>query len=153
LNVQAKDVGTGKAESIVIKNEKGRLSQEEIDRMVNEATKFEAEDKKMKEKIDARNDFEGVAYNARNTVNDEKKVGDKLTADEKQKVLDAAKVATDWLEKNPSAEKEEYDAKKKELTDIIHPILAKMYPQGQGGPGGAPGQEPPKGEMPKHDEL
>jgi len=63
LNVQAKDIGTGKVESIVIKNDKGRLSKEEIDRMLNEAQKFEEEDKKLKEKIDARNDLESYSYN------------------------------------------------------------------------------------------
>jgi len=83
MNVQAKDLGTGKAESIVVKNDKGR-SQEEIDRMVNEASKFEDEDKKLKEKIDARNGLEGYAYNIKNTMNDDKKIGDKLTAEEKK---------------------------------------------------------------------
>jgi len=113
LNVQAKDTGTGKLESIVIKNDKGRLSTDEIDRMVKDAEKYEEEDKKVKERIDARNNLESYAYSVKNTVNDDKKVGDKITADEKKQVNDAVKTVTDWLEKNVSAEKEAYDEKKK----------------------------------------
>jgi len=156
LNVQAKDLGTGKAENIVIKNDKGRLSKEDIDRMVNEAEKFEDEDKKLKEKIDARNGLESYAYSVKNSVSDEKKVADKITADEKTKILDAIKVTTEWLEKNQSAEKDEFEAKKKELEDIVQPIMAKLY-QGQQPPTGEgqPQQEQPTGDgkMPKHDEL
>jgi len=156
LNVQAKDIGTGKVESIVIKNDKGRLSKEEIDRMLNEAQKFEEEDKKLKEKIDARNDLESYSYNLKNTVSDEKKVGDKLTEEEKKTILDAVKIATDWLEKNQSAEKEEFETHKKDLEKVAHPIISKIY-QGQGGqPGAGSGPEQSgsgSGPMPKHDEL
>jgi len=150
MHVGAKDIGTGKAESIVIKNDKSRLSAEEIERMVNDAKKFEDEDKKMKEKIDARNDLEGAAYSAKNTVSDEKKVGDKLTEDEKKSILDAVKVVTEWLEKNPAAEKEEYEEKKKEFDGVVHPLITKLYPTG-GQPGEAP--KPSSGDVPKQDEL
>jgi len=140
MNVQAKDLGTGKAESIVVKNDKGR-SQEEIDRMVNEASKFEDEDKKLKEKIDARNGLEGYAYNIKNTMNDDKKIGDKLTAEEKKVINDDVKEATEWLDKNQSDEKDEYDEKKKELEKIVSPLMSKLYPQGSS-------QEKPSGEKP-----
>lgn len=157
LNVQAKDLGTGKAESIVIKNDKGRLSKEDIDRMVNEAQKFEEEDKKLKEKIDARNDLESYAYSLKNTIADDKKVGDKLTEEEKKTITDAVKTTTDWLEKNQSAEKEDFETQKKDLEKIVHPIISKIYQGAGGAQPGQPGQEQPQGSgsgsMPKHDEL
>jgi len=111
LNVQAKDLGTGKAENIVIKNDKGRLSKEEVDRMVEEAAKYEEEDKKLKEKIDSRNGLESYAYSVKNQVSDDKKIGDKLTADDKKQILDAVTETIEWLNKNQSAEKEEYEEK------------------------------------------
>jgi heat shock protein 5 len=149
LNVQAKDLGTGKAESIVIKNERGRLSDEEIKRKVEEAEMYEKEDNMMKERIEARNALESYAHNAKNTVSDEKKIGDKLTADEKKDVLDAVKEVTDWVEKNQSATKEEFEEKRKELEKIVAPLMTKLYPQGsQAPPEGAANAKPGK-----HDEL
>merc|ERR1719231_395417 len=84
LQVGAEDKGTGKAEKITITNDKGRLSQEEIERMVNEAKEFEEEDRKLKEKIDAKNALESYIYNIKNTINDEEKTKDKLTDEDKE---------------------------------------------------------------------
>eukprot|EP01080_Neovahlkampfia_damariscottae_P007940 gene7940-12409_t len=155
LNVQAKDLGSGKTENIVIKNDKGRLSKEEVEKMVEEAAKYEEEDKKLKEKIDSRNGLESYAYSVKNQVNDEKKIGDKITAEEKKQILDEVEATIEWLNKNQSAEKEEYEEKKKALEKIVHPIMSKLYEKG-GQPGaqpGAEGQQQAGGEMPKHDEL
>jgi len=153
LSVSAKDEGTGKSEQITIKNDKGRLSKEEIERMVKEAEKFSDEDKKMKEKIDSRNGLESYAYSIKNQLND-KKVADKLKDDDKKVVEEAVKVTIDWLEKNQTAEKEEFDKQKKELEGKVNPIFSKLY-EGKGKAGGPP---PPGGkaagkEMPKRDEL
>jgi heat shock protein 5 len=153
LNVQAKDLGTGKAESIVIKNDRGRLSQEEIEKKVKEAEMYEKEDNLMKERIEARNGLESYAHNIKNTMNDEKKIGDKLTAEEKTQITEAVKTTTDWVEKNQSASKEEFEEKRKELEKIVAPLFSKLYPQGSQ-PGQAGGPPPEGGAKPgKHDEL
>ncbi|KAJ0824265.1 putative Heat shock protein 70 family [Helianthus annuus] len=127
LNVKAEDKGTGKAEKITITNEKGRLSQEEIERMVREAEEFAEEDKKVKEKIDARNALETYVYNMKNQISDKDKLADKLEADEKDKIEAATKEALEWLDDNQSAEKEEYDEKLKEVEAVCNPIITAVY--------------------------
>jgi len=85
-----------------------------------------------------------------------KKIEGKITPEEKKTCTDAAQEVITWVEKNPSAEKEEFDKKKEELEKVIHPIMGKLYPQGQPGgqPGSQPGSQPEGGEeIPKHDEL
>merc|ERR1712196_336548 len=125
LQVAAEDTGAGKTEKITITAEKGRLSEEEIERMVREAEEFADEDAKVKEKVDKRNALEGYAYNLRNTLNDEEKgVADKISEEDKEKLEDA--------------EVEEFEEKQKELEGIANPIMSKIYQQG-GGAGGAGG--------------
>merc|ERR1712124_25685 len=127
LQVAAEDTGAGKTEKITITAEKGRLSEEEIERMVREAEEFADEDAKVKEKVDKRNALEGYAYNLRNTLNEE----DKETLEE------AVKETLDWLDENDDAEVEEFEEKQKELEGIANPIISKVYQQGGGGgPGG-----------------
>merc|ERR1712196_283611 len=150
LQVSAEDKGTGKAEKITITNDKGRLSQEDIERMVREAEEFAEEDKKVKERIDAKNAFEGYVYNVRNTINDDDKVKDKLDEDEKKQVQDEVKAMTEWMDENPNAEKEEYEEKQKEFEKLVNPIFSKLY---QGGGAGAGGDDADDEEMPDHDEL
>ncbi|KAI8474988.1 MAG: binding protein 1 [Monoraphidium minutum] len=145
LNVAAEDKGTGKKEKITITAEKGRLSQEEIERMVKEAEEFADQDKEVKGKIDARNSLETFIYNAKSTVEDKAK--DKISAEDKTKVLDAVKEAQEWVEENGDAEADEYKDRLKDLEDVVSPIFAALY-KGAGGPGGAPGGEPED-----HDEL
>merc|ERR1712078_29084 len=138
LQVSAEDKGTGKAEKITITAEKGRLSEEDIERMVREAEEFAEEDKKVKERIDARNGLESFLYNLKNTLeDDEKGLADKVSAEDKQELTDAIDEVLDWLEENPEAEKEDYDEKQKEIEAISNPIMREMY-QGQeaGGAGG-----------------
>ncbi|CAI0441732.1 unnamed protein product [Linum tenue] len=150
LNVKAEDKGTGKAEKITITNDKGRLSQEEIDRMVREAEEFAEEDKKVKERIDARNSLETYVYNMKNQINDKDKLADKLEGDEKEKIEAATKEALEWLDDNQTAEKEDYDEKLKEVEAVCNPIITAVYQRSGGAPGGgAAGDE----EEESHDEL
>merc|ERR1711865_140408 len=92
LNVKAEDKGTGKAEKITITNDKGRLSEDEIDRMVKEAEEYAEEDAKMKDRVDKRNGFEGYLYNLKNMMDDEEKgVADKIKKDEVEAIEDAVR--------------------------------------------------------------
>eukprot|EP01103_Thecamoeba_quadrilineata_P000989 TRINITY_DN10878_c0_g1_i1.p1 TRINITY_DN10878_c0_g1~~TRINITY_DN10878_c0_g1_i1.p1 ORF type:complete len:662 (-),score=168.60 TRINITY_DN10878_c0_g1_i1:144-1865(-) len=151
LNVAAEDKGTGKKEAITITNDKDRLSQADIDRMVKEAEEASEEDKKVKERVEARNSLENYAYSVRNTINDKEKTGAKIT-DEDRGAIDAAlKDTFEFLDSNQQAEKEEYDATYKELEKVVQPIFTKLYQASGGVPTGAgPNFEE---EMPEHDEL
>merc|ERR1711881_739101 len=112
--------------------EKGRLSEEEIERMVEEAEQFAEEDKKVKDRIDGRNGLEGYCYNLKNTLEDEEKgIADKLSEEDKEKVEEAVKETLEWLDDNQEAEK-------KELEQIANPIIQKVYQAGAGGAGGEP---------------
>jgi len=153
LNVAAEDKGTGVKEQITITNDKGRLSQEEIDRMVREAEDAAEEDKAAKQKVEARNQLENYAYQIRNSLNDEQGAGGKVSEDDKETLEKAIKDALEFLEQNPTADKDEYDEQYKTLEKIVQPIFSKLYGQG-GGPGGQ-GGFPGGGseDMPDHDEL
>ncbi|KAK9041287.1 hypothetical protein V6N11_016396 [Hibiscus sabdariffa] len=131
LNVSAEDKTTGQKNKITITNDKGRLSKEEIEKMVEEAEKYKSEDEEHKKKVEAKNALENYAYNMRNTVKDEK-IGAKLSAEEKKKIEDAIEQAIQWLDSNQLAEADEFEDKMKELESICNPIIAKMY-QGAGG--------------------
>ncbi len=141
LNVGAEDKGTGKIEKITITADKGRLSEEEIAEMVRQASEFADEDKAFKEKIDAKNALEGFAYNMKNTIEDEDKLGGKISGEEKEKISEAIKEALDWLEEHSEADTEELKQRLKDLEAITNPIVSKLYQQagGAGGAGGAPG--------------
>merc|ERR1712153_135927 len=108
----------------------GRLSEEEIERMVKEAEEF-AE----KEKIGGRNSLEGYAYNMRNQINDEEKLGGKISAEDKETIEEAVTAAIDWLDEQKDAGKEEYDTKLKELEAKCNPIVEKIYKESGGAPG------------------
>merc|ERR1711915_74658 len=138
LNVSAADKSTGKQNKITITNDKGRLSKEEIERMVNDAEKFKADDEKQKERISAKNELESYAFQMKQTVEDDK-VKDKISADEVKTICDACDEAIKWLDNNQTAEKDEFQHQKKELEKVCTPIITKMY-QGAGGgmPGGMP---------------
>jgi len=133
LNVSAEDKTTGKKNQITITNDKGRLSKEDIERMVNDAKKYEEDDKQQRERIDAKNGLENYAYSIKNTLSDEK-VADKIDASEKQTCLDAVNEAVQWLESNQEASKEEYEGRQKDLEGVCTPVMTKMY-QGGGAPG------------------
>jgi len=133
LKVSAHDKGTGKSESVTINNDKGRLSQEEIDRMVAEAEQYAEEDKATRERIEARNGLENYAFSLKNQVNDEEGLGGKIDDDDKETILDAVKEATEWLEENGAeATTEDFEEQKEKLSNVAYPITSKMY-QGAGG--------------------
>jgi len=136
LQVSAVDKGTGTSQSITITAEKGRLSAEDIQRMVDEAEKHSEEDNKIKARIDARNALEGYAYSLKNTVGDSEKSA-KMSASDKSAIEDAVEEVTSWLDDHQEVDAEEYAAKQKELEDIANPIMKKMY----GGAGGASGAD------------
>merc|ERR1711972_367594 len=121
---------------ITITNEKGRLSQSEIDRMVQEAEKYANEDAKLKEKVEAKNGLENYCFTMRNTLQEEK-LKDKFESGDKEKIEKAVQDALDWLDKNQLAEKDEFEAKQKELEGVVNPIMMKVY-QAAGGGGGMP---------------
>merc|ERR1712021_317852 len=115
LTVSANDKGTGKTETITITNDKGRLTKEEIDQMVKDSEKYAEEDKAIKAKIDAKNQFENYIYQMKNSVEDKDKLAEKLAEDEKSKIKDALTDSQDWLNANQDAEKEDFEDKLKEL--------------------------------------
>merc|ERR1712127_411498 len=126
---------------ITITNEKGRLSQAEIDRMVQEAEKFRAEDESNRSKIEAKNGLENYCFTMRNTLQEEK-LQEKFEGDDKTKIETAVQETLDWLDKNQLAEKVEFETKQKELEGVVNPIMMKVY-QAAGGAG-----EMPEGGMP-----
>ena len=142
LTVSAVEKATGKSEKIVVTNDSGRLSKEEIERMLREAKEFEEQDKITKERIDAKNSFENYIYSMKNTVeNKEKGIGAKLSEDEKETIGNALKEAQDWLNANQEAEKDEYDSHLKDLQKICDPIIGKLYQQAGGQPGAGPTED------------
>ena len=146
LNVHAMEKGTGKSNKITITNDKGRLSKEEIERMVNDAEKYKDEDEKEKNRITARNSAESYAYSLRNTLNEEG-IKDKIEAGDKQKLESAINEMISWLDSNQTATTEEFEGRQKELEAVASPIMMKIYQQGGAG-GGMPGGGMPGGGMP-----
>ncbi|KAL1817731.1 hypothetical protein DCAR_0522206 [Daucus carota subsp. sativus] len=134
LNVSAEDKTAGVKNKITITNDKGRLSKDEIEKLVKEAEKYKAEDEEVKKKVEAKNALENYAYNMRNTIKDEKIAG-KLDAGDKEKIESAVNEAIEWLEKNQLAEVDELEDKLKELEGLCNPIIARLY---QGGGGDVP---------------
>merc|ERR1711991_739355 len=134
LQVSAEGKGTGKSEKITITAEKGRLSAEEIERMVQEAEEFAEEDKKMKDRIDGRNDLEGYCYNLKNMLEDEEKgIADKISEEDKETIEEAVSEVLEWLDDNQEADAEEFEEKQKELESIANPIMSKVYQEGGAG--------------------
>ncbi|PHT98950.1 Luminal-binding protein 5 [Capsicum chinense] len=130
LHVTAQDKAAKKSKSITITSDKSRLSQEEIDRMLKEAEDFAEEDRKVREKVDARNKLETYVYNIKNTIND--KLVEKIDPDDKEKIEKALKEATEWLDDNQNAEKEDYDDKMKDLEDVCNPVIRQVYEKSGG---------------------
>merc|ERR1712179_273898 len=115
------------------------------DRMVQEAEKYASEDSKLKEKVEAKNGLENYCFTMRNTLQEEK-LKDKFEGGDKEKIEKAVQDALDWLDKNQLAEKDEFEAKQKEVEGIVNPIMMKVY-QAAGG-GGMPEGGMPGGGMP-----
>ncbi|KAM3306545.1 hypothetical protein P3S67_013415 [Capsicum chacoense] len=134
LNVAAEDKTTKQKNNIAITNDKGRLSKEKIDKMVQEAEKYKSEDEAQKKKVDSKNALENCAYNMRNNIKDDR-IASKLPEADKKKIEDAVELVIQWLDANQLAESNELEDKTKELECICNPIIAKMY-QGAGGASG-----------------
>lgn len=132
LTVSAHEKGIGKTETITITNDKGRLTPEEIERMVQDGEKFADQDKEIKEKIDARNQLENYIYQMRNQIDDSEKLADKLDEDDKATIDDALVEQQDWINSNHDAERDDFEEHLKELQRICDPIISKIY-QSQGG--------------------
>merc|ERR1711868_299623 len=129
LNVSAVEKGSGKVEKITITNDKGRLSNEEIEKMVNDAERFKDEDDKQKERITAKNSLESYIFNLKSSL-DTEEVKSKLASDELSSAQSALDAALKWLDANQLAEKEEFEDKQKELETMSRPLMTKIYGQG-----------------------
>jgi L1 cell adhesion molecule like protein len=144
MNVSAVDKTTGKSSKITITNEKGRLSKDDIERLVKDAEKYKEEDEKVKKRVEAKNQLENYLYQIKNTLNDEK-LKDKIGPDDKSTITNTVDEGLKWIETHQNADAEEYEAKQKEIEAIFNPIITKLYQQGQEGSSGA---GMPEGGMP-----
>ena len=138
LNVSAADKSSGKQEKITITNDKGRLSADEIEKMVADAEKFKEDDDKQKERIAAKNGLESYCFNMKSTL-DDKNISEKIPQDDKNKISETCNEALYWLDSNQTAEVDEFKDKQKEVESVCNPIITKLYQQAGGNPGAAPG--------------
>jgi len=145
LQVSAEDKGTGNKEKITITNDQNRLTPEDIEKMIKDSEAYADEDNKLKAKVESRNELESYAYSLKNQINDKEKLGAKIEAGDKEKIEEILDEKLKWLETNQDAESDEFKAQKKEIEDLVQPIIAKLYQ----GAGGAP---PPEGGEGGHDE-
>jgi len=136
LNVKAVEKSKGISNNIQIINEKGRLSKDDIDKLVQDAERFKEEDEKQRKRIEAKNQLESLLYNGKSQVTDEK-IKDKISPVDKKAVVDKADEIIAWLQGNPIADTSEYEKKTKEFEKVLHPVMAKLG-GGQGNMGGMP---------------
>lgn len=137
LNVSATDKSTGKENKITITNDKGRLSKEEIERMVNDADKYRQEDDEQRSRVTAKNALESYAFNTKSTVEDDK-VKEKISEEDKKTIVDKCQEVISWLDQNQLASKDEFEHQQKELEKVCNPIITKLYQAAGGMPGGMP---------------
>lgn len=128
LNVTAKEESTGKSKNITIKNDKGRLSQADIDRMVSDADRYKDEDDRQREKVQARNNLEGYVFNVKQAI--EQAPDGKLSEDDKKTVLDKCSDTIKWLDANCLGEKEEFEDRLQEVTRVCSPVMTKLHSGG-----------------------
>ncbi|GAB7340773.1 hypothetical protein MBLNU457_7146t1 [Dothideomycetes sp. NU457] len=144
MNVSALEKGTGKTNKIVITNDKGRLSKEEIERMLSEAEKYKAEDEAETARIGAKNGLESYAYSLKNTLGDSNVEG-KIPAEDKEKLTAKINEVVEWIDSNQTATKDEYESQQKDLESVANPIMTAFYQQSGGAPGGMPNMPPGAG--------
>jgi len=149
LNVAAQDKGTGEREEITITADKNRPSDDEINEMIASAKRFEAEDKRMRETVETRNQLESQALSLLSGIDDEEKLGGKLSEDDKETIREACEEVNQFIQDNPDADLEDYKEKLQELTELVNPIVSGVY-EGAGGDGGF---EEDDDEDWEHDEL
>jgi len=140
MNVVASDKTTGKSNKITITNEKGRLTKNDIEKLVKEAEQYKAEDEIVRKRVEAKNALENYCYSIRNTLKEEN-LKDKFQSDEKERIEKAVDDAVKWVDSNPNADADEYTQKQKEVENIFTPIITKVYQQAQA-PGGSSGGMP-----------
>jgi len=144
------NIFSGKSESITIKNEKGRLSQEEIDRMVREAEQFAAEDEAQRKRIEALNSLSSFVYGLKTQLGEQEGLGGKISDEDKKTILATVKDVTNWIDEyGSSASVEDLEEKLAEVQGVVNPITAKLYAQG---PPGADSKEDEDATR-SHDEL
>jgi len=143
LQVSALDKTTGKSNKITITNDKGRLTQEQIDTMVKDAEKYKNDDEAQKQRIEAKNNLENYAYSIRNSTKEEP-VAQKISQDDMKKINEILDSTLSWIDTHSSASKDEFETKRKDLEDVVMPIMSKLG----GNPGGNPGGMPADGEFP-----
>jgi heat shock protein 5 len=151
LNVGAEDKGTGKSEKITITNDQGRLTEEQIQKMIDDAETFADEDKKVRERVDAKNAFDGYLHSMRSAAegsSDGKGLSEKLDDNEKEQISETIKDAQSWLDSNPDADAKEIKDKQKDVEAVCAPIISKYYQAG-GGSGGMDEED----DEDAHDEL
>ena len=154
MNIEAKDKGSGNVQNLTIKNDKGRLSQEDIERMVNEGEKFAEEDRLHKETIESKNKLDALVYQTRSTIENDN-IKSKIEETDLKLVNDVLIETELWLESEHT--KDEYENKMTEVNSKINPIMMKVYSEGgTEGAGGMPSSDIPSGEgvsMPSVDEV
>jgi L1 cell adhesion molecule like protein len=129
LNVTAIETGCGRKETITIKNDSGRLSKDEIDRMLADAEKYKKEDEAQRERISAKNSLESYCFNMKDSINNDQ-ISSKLSTDDKSKINETIESTLKWMEINQLADKDEFEHKRKEVEKICSPIMTKLYQQG-----------------------
>jgi len=146
LQVSASDKATGKKNNITITSDKGRLSKQDIERLVKEAEEHKKEDEENKERIESKNELENYLFNVKNNVLESSEV--KLDSSDKEKIKKTVEETIEWVDNNQLASKDEFKYKLEEVSKVINPIMTKMY-QGVGGgvPGGVPGGMPGMPDM------
>ncbi|CAJ0644111.1 7296_t:CDS:1 [Entrophospora sp. SA101] len=151
MKVSAADKGTGKSESITITNDKGRLSKEDIERMVEEAEQFAEEDQIQKERIELRNKLENYVYTTKSQLDDNGELGKKISEEDKKTIKDAIKKTIDWFDEfSSSATKEDFEEKIEEIEAIVNPITSKLY---SSDPSDEKSTTDEDDELPTHGEL
>lgn len=153
MNVSAVEKSIGKCEKITITNNKGRLSKEDIEKMVKDAEKYKAEDELLKKKIDAKNNLENYTYSVRNSLNDDN-LKSKFKDDERNQLLRQVEETTKWIDSHPNVEAQEYESMQKKLEDLFNPVMTKIYQQGGApNPGMGNFNNATEGNNPKVDEV
>lgn len=142
MNVKACEKTSGRENQITIKNDKGRLTAADIERMTKEAEENAENDKKIREMIEAKNSLESYVYNIKNTLINDPNMSGKLSDTDKQTVTNAIQDVIEWVEKNQMAEKDEYEEKRKEFEQVVMPIVQQMYQSGAGDGAGQPPFDP-----------
>ncbi|XP_055299584.1 heat shock protein 70 B2-like [Sitodiplosis mosellana] len=138
LNVTAKEMSSGNSKNITIKNDKGRLSQAEIDRMLSEAEQYREDDEKQRERISARNSLEAYVFSVKQAID---QAGDKLSDDDKSKARNCCEEAIKWIDSNGLADKDEFEHKMQEVSQICSPITTKIHTGGAGSGPSSCGQQ------------